>query len=158
MSLPPALDAALGALEDWPPVAALRASAIAYPLVNTLHIVGIALLFGAIVPLDLRLAGWRADALPVDRAARLLLPIAKAGLILAATAGLLLFATAARDYAASPLFRAKMVVLALAVTNALLLRRAAWRGTRTRRTRAAGVLSILLWLTVILLGRFVGYF
>lgn len=153
-----ALDATFGALEDWAPVAALRASAIAYPLVNAAHVVGVALLFGAIVPLDLRLAGWRADAIAVDRAARLLLPVAIAGLALAVAAGLLLFATAARDYAASPLFQAKMVLLGLAVANALVLRRVAWRAVQTTRVRVAGVASALSWLGVIILGRLVGYF
>src|SRR3546814_3819020 len=51
---------ALAALQNLEPVAALRASRWVYPLVNTAHIAGIALLFGAIAPLDLRLLGaWR---------------------------------------------------------------------------------------------------
>src|SRR3546814_3617112 len=45
---------ALAALQNLEPVAALRASRWVYPLVNTAHIAGIALLFGAIAPLDLR--------------------------------------------------------------------------------------------------------
>jgi hypothetical protein len=149
---------ALGNLENFRIVAALRESLLAYPLVNALHIVGIALLFGAIVPLDLRLAGWRASAGSVESLSRLLLPVAMFGFVLAACAGLLLFATDARAYSASPLFQAKIVLIVLALVNALWLRSIDWRHTATSRARVAGMASVLLWLGVILLGRLVGYF
>ncbi|HYD07884.1 MAG TPA: hypothetical protein VEC60_19270, partial [Reyranella sp.] len=126
---------------------------------NALHIVGIALLFGGIVPLDLRPAGWRRGAGPVDALARLLLPVAIFGLILAIVTGLLLFATDARAYAGSWLFRAKLVLIAAALINALALRRIDWRreGGTPRRAAWAGVASLLLWLGVIILGRLLGY-
>lgn len=150
----------LGALENLPVIVALRESTLAYPLVNALHIVGVALLFGAIVPLDLRLTGWRREAGQVDGLARLLLPVAVFGFLLAACAGLLLFATDARAYAASPLFQAKLVLITLALVNALALRVIDWRqpGPSDRRIAVAGAASILLWLAVIILGRLVGYF
>jgi hypothetical protein len=160
LSLPASLADTLGALEAMPMIAALRDSAFAYPIVNALHIIGIALLFGAIVPLDLRLAGWRQQRIPLDALAASLLPVAIFGLLLAICAGLLLFATDARSYAASPLFRAKMVVLAAAIVNALALRAADWRAPAPTgaRIKLAAVASILLWLAVILLGRMIGYF
>ena len=148
-------------VEHWPLAAELRGSTWAYPLVNAAHIVGIALLFGAIVPLDLRLAGfWQ--GVPVAPLRRVLVPMAVLGLCLAITAGALLFIAKAPDYAASGLFQAKMVVVALALINASALRLApAWRAkneTAGRWPRLAGVASIALWLTAILLGRLVGYF
>ena len=151
---------ALGALENLPIIVALRESYLAYPLVNALHIVGVALLFGAIVPLDLRLAGWRRDGGPIDALSKLLLPVAVFGFLLAAGAGLLLFATDARAYAASPLFRAKLVFIALALLNALALRAVNWRRPEPsdRRMAVAGTASMALWLAVIILGRLVGYF
>jgi hypothetical protein len=151
---------ALGALENLPAVVALRESWLAYPLVNALHIVGVALLFGAIVPLDLRLAGWRRGVGAVGPLSRLLLPVAIFGFLLAAVAGLLLFATDARAYAESALFRAKLVLIAAALANAWLLRRIDWRGTRSsdRRVAVAAAASLLLWLAVIVVGRLIGYF
>ena len=156
MSLPEAL----AALEQAPAIAALRNSTYVYPLVNAAHVIGIALLFGGIVPLDLRLAGWRREAGPVDSLARLLLPVAIFGLALAAITGLLLFATDANVYAASWLFRAKLVLIGLALANALWLRNIDWRGAEgsTRRGAWAGVASLLLWLGAIVLGRLIGYF
>ncbi len=153
------IEAALVALEQVPAIVALRNSTYVYPLINALHVVGIALLFGGIVPLDLRLAGWRRDAGPVDPLARLLLPVAIFGLILAVATGLLLFATDARAYAASWLFRAKLILIAAALLNALALRRIDWRRENTRRRGVAwaGIASLLLWLGVIIVGRLIGY-
>lgn len=150
----------LGAIENLPIIVSLRESYLAYPLVNALHIVGVALLFGAIVPLDLRLAGWRREAGRVDGLSRLLLPVAIFGFLLAACAGLLLFATDARAYAASPLFQAKLVLIAVALVNALALRATDWRRPERsdRRIAVAGAASIMLWLAVIVLGRLIGYF
>lgn len=153
------LEAALAAIEQVPAIETLRNSTYVYPLVNSLHVIGIALLFGGIVPLDLRLAGWRRDAGPIDPLARLLLPVAIFGLVLAAATGLLLFATDARAYAASWLFRAKLILIAAALLNALALRRIDWRSEArgTRQIAWAGVASLLLWLGVIIVGRLIGY-
>lgn len=155
----------LAGLEQLPLAAALRGSVWAYPLVNAAHIVGIALLFGAIVPLDLRLLG-AFGSVEAAILARVLVPVAMGGLTLAVVAGALLFITDAADYGGSRLFLAKMAVVALAVTNALLLRGVpAWRRARagtgaaiTPRLRLAGAASMGLWLAAILLGRLVGYF
>jgi len=142
----------------------LRSSVWLYPLVNTGHVVGIALLFGAIAPLDLRLIGcWKGT--PLDQLARTLIPVAIVGLVLAVSTGLLLFATRPLDYVVEPLFGIKMALLSAAVLNAVLLRRSPqWRlvsvaaGAPLRPAwRAAGILSIVLWLGVITAGRLIGY-
>ncbi|MEJ8571724.1 DUF2214 domain-containing protein [Microbaculum marinum] len=151
---------ALAGLESLPLAAALKRSVWLYPFVNTAHIVGIALLFGAIVPFDLRLLGvW--PRTNVATLARVLLPTAVAGLLLAAAAGAMLFITRAGDYLASTYFLAKMGVLALVLAVAaiatLLLRRAP-PGAVPGPVRLCAALSIGLWLVVITLGRLVGYF
>ncbi len=153
------LEGWLAALETAPGIEWLRLSSWAYAAANTLHVVGIALLFGSIVPLDLRLAGWRRGDASLAALSRLLLPIAKIGFALAALTGLLLFAADARTYAASPLFQAKLVVIAAALVNAGLLSRVDWNAPRlsNRRLAAAGGVSLLLWLTAIGLGRWIAY-
>ena len=149
----------LAAIEASPLAAGLRGSVWLYPLVNAAHIVGIALLFGAIVPLDLRLMGLF-KAIDPTMLSRLLVAVAATGLALAVAAGSLLFLTDAGDYFASNLFRFKMTVLLLALANVVLVSRLSRRpGARAAAClRVAAAASIGLWLTVIVLGRLVGYF
>ena len=151
---------ALTAIEQLPVAAALRAGRWSYAAVNASHIVGIALLFGAIVPLDLRLIGlWR--SVPIRTLARVLVPVAAAGLVLAISAGLLMFSIRAVQYAGTTVFQIKLALIFCAVANALLLRRAVeWETARDAtevapplRLRVAGLSSIALWLAVIACGR-----
>lgn len=153
------LDGWLAALEAAPIAEWMRLSSWAYPTVNTLHVIGIALLFGAIVPLDLRLIGWRGSETQLLSLSRLLLPCAIAGFLLAAASGALLFTTDARQYAASPLFQIKLASIGAALLNALMLRAVDWRAgsARPARLRFAAGLSILLWIGVIGLGRWIAY-
>ena len=152
------------ALEALPLVAGLRSSRWTYASVNASHILGIALLFGAIVPLDLRLVGcWR--SVSIKALARILVPIAAAGLVLAISAGALLFSIRAVQYAGTTLFQVKMALIACGIANALLLRWAvAWEvnshdigALPPLRLRAAGALSIALWLSVIVCGRMLAF-
>ncbi|MGE0613914.1 MAG: hypothetical protein AB7O70_16360 [Hyphomicrobiales bacterium] len=111
------------------------------------------------MPLDLRLAGfWPALALAPLR--RVLVPVAIAGLLLAAASGFLLFAAKATQYAASGWFLAKIALVLLALANAVLLRLApGWKaGGEGPWPRMAGLASIALWSGAIVLGRMVGYF
>ncbi|QIT55756.1 hypothetical protein HC341_11370 [Aquisalimonas sp. 2447] len=146
---------ALLAVEAWAPVAALRSSMLVYPLVNAGHILGVALLVGGIVPLDLRLAGlWSRTA--IDHLMPVLAQTAMAGFMLAVVSGALLFATRASEYAASPLFLGKLLLIVLAGLNAAwFLRRAGGTGGAAR---ASAIGSMILWIGVLLLGRLVGYF
>lgn len=161
------LTEALASLEGSALATSLRGSTWLYPLVNAAHIVGIALLFGAIAPLDLRLMGaW--SGIPLGVLSRVLVPVAATGLSLAAIAGSLLFMTKASEYVASGFFQAKMLVLALGVANAFTFH--FLRRPRARRAsgpeplpsvalqRLHGATSLTIWLSVIVLGRLIGYF
>jgi len=164
MDLGATLLEALTALQNMALPSALRVSRWVYPVVNASHILGLALLFGAILPLDLRLLGfWR--KMPIKPLARVLIPVAVSGLMISVTTGLLLFSVGAAKYAATPLFQVKLLLLLAAVVNALLLRRAAdWTlalvpemPVNSARLQLAGGLSIALWLAVIFCGRFLAY-
>ena len=140
----------------------LRASEWLYPLVNTLHIVGIAMLIGPIVILDWRLL--RRHAAPaVSVLAAVLLPAARGGFALAAFAGLLLFVARPLDYAFNTLFQLKLGFIGLALLNIAWLHRSpAWRIAVARnrsdwRVRVACGVSLLCWLVALGLGRLVGY-
>jgi hypothetical protein len=155
---------ALAALQDWAPAAWLRHARWTYAAVNAAHIAGIALLFGSIVALDLRLIGWR-RSIPIRDLARVLLPVAVAGFCLAVTAGFFLFSVRAAEYAGLKLFWLKLALIGCALANAWLLHRAAqWEAAQVvvgvappRRLRLAGALSISLWLSVIVCGRMLAF-
>ena len=94
------LEQSLAFVEELAAVSALRNSTFLYPLVNAGHILGVSILVGGIVPLDLRLLGlWR--HYPVMVFVDVLRVTAAIGLGLAVVCGALLFATAAVDYAGS---------------------------------------------------------
>lgn len=155
------MESALLALEGLALAKALRASAWLYPLVNAGHIFGIALLLGAIVPLDLRLLGaWRSQ--PVMPLWSVLAPTAACGLALAVSCGGLLFITRATEYAASAPFLAKLGFVAVGAGNAAWLRFASgdpsrWRAGVPRQARVAAGISLAAWPTAMVLGRWIGY-
>lgn len=161
-------------LEGWVSLAAavesnvlatwLRSSAWGYPAVETLHISGLALLFGAAVAFDLRLLG-AARLLPVEGVARFLLPLARFGFGVAVFSGLVLFMMQARTFGVMPLFFVKMAAVAIAVANTMIFHRGIFRsvdrwspGSRTpRRARVAAVVSLVCWTVALVCGRFLAY-
>jgi hypothetical protein len=157
------MDAVLAAVGSSGVAEALRASRLAYPLVNATHILGIGLLIGSIAALDARILGYRRSVALGD-VARLLLPVTISGLVLAVTAGALMFTVKPQDYAANPVFLTKLGLVALAVANALSLRlRPAWRavfagGPVTPGLRLSAALSLVLWLAVLVAGRMIAFF
>jgi hypothetical protein len=128
----------------------------AYPALEVLHLVGIALLLGNLVLLELRVLG-AAPALPLPALARAALAVALAGFGLAATSGLLMFASQPLELLANRVFTLKMLLLLTAGSNA------AWfhgRGSLQRLdglARAQALLSLGLWLAVLTCGRFIAY-
>jgi hypothetical protein len=150
-------------LDAW--VALIEASALGraarggdwlYPLANLAHLLGLVLLVGGIGIVDLRLAGvFR--ALPLPALSRALTPLALGGLVLLGASGAVLFAADARSLAHSVQFRAKLVLIALALANAGLFR-LWWRGGEPGRgLRAMALLSLAAWLAVATLGRLIAY-
>jgi hypothetical protein len=134
----------------------LAEHAWAYPALEVLHIVGLALLLGNLVLLELRVWG-AAPALPLQPLARLALPLVLAGFAACAASGLLLFATRPAELLGNGAFVLKMGLLMAAGSNA------AWfhaRGSLARGdawARAQSALSLGLWLAVIASGRWIAY-
>jgi len=137
-------------------LAELKAHAWAYPALEIVHIVGIALLLGNLVLLELRVFG-RGAALPVADLARLSLALALAGFSMAAVSGLLMFASQPAELLSNRAFTLKIMLLLLAGCNA------AWFHARASLTRldalarAQMFFSTLIWLAVIACGRWIAY-
>jgi hypothetical protein len=136
--------------------AALKSSVWAYPALEVLHICGIAMLLGNLVLLEMRVFG-RGAGLDVKALARLSLGIAGIGFSLAAATGLLMFASQAAEFLTNRAFTLKMVLLMLAGCNA------AWFHGRASLEKLDGVarlqmvLSSLIWLAVVVCGRWIAY-
>lgn len=149
----------LTALQGSELALALRFSRWGYAAVNTAHVLGIALLVGAIMPLDLCLLGaWPG----CDRRilVRVLAPMAAGGLILAIMTGLPLFAVRAGDYADLTLFRIKLGLIVIGLFSAFLLHAAHGFLLETaseRRLRIAAILSIFCWLGALVAGRLIAF-
>ena len=150
------LTGALVALEQWAPVVWLKTSDYAYPALETLHIVGIALVFGTLWIVDLAILG-RLRGLDVQLLAKRVLPWTLAGFLLAALSGLTMFVTAVGDLIANPAFVLKMTLLFVAATNAGILHARGPIDGGDRLTRIQAVLSVLIWLAVIACGRWIAY-
>ena len=148
-------------LQNLPPFTDLRSSAYVYPVVLALHLSAISLFGAMIVATDLRLLGWALrDGSIADVIGRLRWP-KRIGFLLAATCGFLLFSSKAEEYYYNPYFRAKISLLVLVAVHALVFRKSVYREADldlppTRAKLAAG-LSILLWLSILCAGRYIGY-
>ena len=135
---------------------ALQSHAWAYPALEIVHIVGIALLVGNLVLLELRVFG-RGATLPVAELARLSLTLSLCGFAMVAASGLLMFATQPQELLANRAFTLKMGLILLAAGNAVAFH---VRGSLQRLDTTARALmldSTGLWLAVITCGRWIAY-
>jgi hypothetical protein len=127
-----------------------------YPALECLHIVGIALLLGNLLLLELRVWG-RGRALDIHALARLALPLSAAGFGLLALSGLTMFAAAPAELLANRMFVVKMGLVTLAGLNAAAFHARGGLMRVDSIARAQTLLSLGLWLTVIICGRWIAY-
>jgi hypothetical protein len=148
----------LETIGSWPGAVWLRQSATAYLFVNAAHILGIGLLLGSIVPLDLRLLGLF-RRFPVDVLRSFLVRNAAAGLTLAIVTGSWLFSVKPAEYFANEAFRWKVVLLTTAIVNVVFQHWGANVGAFevTRATRVRAALSLSLWVSALIAGRWIGF-
>ena len=136
-----------------------------YGVYNLGHILGISLLFGSIVVLDLRLLGlWR--GIRLSTIATPVVPVATLGFSAAAISGICMISTNATDYLGNPFLYIKFPAIALGLLNVIVLKlMPAWRHRQARepsrreqiQLAVAGGASLLCWLTAIAAGRMIGY-
>ena len=135
-----------------------------FQLLVGLHILGLALSVGMLLWFDLRLVGVALTSSAVSRVYRRLIPWAVGGFLVMLVTGSLLFIGFASKAYQSPFF-IKMSALALAGVNALIYHLVTERGGQAwdgdprppATARAAGIISLALWATVILCGRIMAY-
>lgn len=131
-----------------------------WPLSETIHFIGLCLLFGVAGALDLRLLGV-AKAIPVRRLTSLI-PVAVIGMILNTITGALFFIGAPFQYVHNYPFWLKVLSIVLAGINVMIFE---WSGTSREvnaigpggsapvRAKATAAASLILWISVIWWGR-----
>lgn len=144
----------------------IRESEWLFPLIESAHVLAIALLVGTVAILDLRLLGFMLSKEPVSDIAEQVLPWTWAGFAVMFTSGFLLFWAEAVKCYGNPAFRLKMLFMVLAGLNPLIFHSTIYRSVgdwntapvTPARARMAAVLSLTLWTGIIVTGRMVAYF
>jgi hypothetical protein len=140
----------------------LRRFQIAYLLTNAAHIISVGLVLGAIITLDLRILGLFRQY-PIGTLGPPLLRVAAAGLAFAILTGLMLFSVRPIAYIHNTAFLIKVGIVGLGIANALLLnhnrhwRLALMNREPHRRVQLSAFLSMALWVSAIIAGRWIGF-
>jgi hypothetical protein len=143
----------------------IRDSLYAFPLLESVHVIGLALVFGTIAILDLRLLGVASTNRAVSRILADVLTWTWLAFAVTAATGGLMFITNAVVYFNNTFFRAKMILLVLAGLNMpvfeLTARKtmAQWDSDRAAPPigRAIATISLVIWVGVIVTGRVIGF-
>jgi hypothetical protein len=135
-----------------------------FPLIESLHVITMAIVAGTIFIVDTRLIGLTSMKLAFSHVSGRLLPWTWGAFACSAVTGTLMFMSNATGYYTNVPFRVKMGLLVLAGINmayfqAVTFRSvSAWdRGRPPASARLAGVISVCLWCAVIGFGRWIGF-
>jgi hypothetical protein len=137
----------------------------AFPIIEGIHLIGLAMAVGLLMLVDLRLMGVFLTHVPPRQLHRELLPYVLAGFGVIVLAGVLLLSSEATTVFASPPWPFKLAFIILGAFNALyfefiISRRPAAlpaTGPLPASVRSAGAISFFLWVLVIICGRLIPY-
>jgi hypothetical protein len=143
----------------------LRDSLYAEPIVETLHVLTLTVLFGFAILLDLRLLGVSMRRRPASEVLDQLSPWLIASLIVLIVTGVLLFCGDPVAFYNSIFFKVKMWMLLAAVLNVLIFNATVGRKIKQweldynppGRAKVAAVISLVLWVAIIATGRAIAY-
>lgn len=143
----------------------IRTSDFLFPLLESLHVLGVALVFGTILIVDARLMGWGSRGQPAAAVLKQSVRWTWIGFMTALVTGGLLFLSDATTYVFNAPFQIKMSLLLLAGINmiifeAVLVRSIAQWDREVGipwRIRLSGALSLTFWTSIVAFGRFIGF-
>ena len=162
----------MSAFQIWLHKTLLKGTAVAafmqtdwgWPTIESVHFVGLTLLFGTIAVWDFRLLGM-AKRIPIAEFHRLV-PFGVLGFAINASSGSMFLMTEPNQYVYNPAFQFKMLLLGLAGLNVLVFYTTAFRrlvalapGVETpRMVRMFGAVSLVCWIGVIVCGRLITFY
>ena len=151
-------------LQELPFATAVSESTWMFPLFETVHVMALTLVVGSVAMMDLRLLGIGSRDRSISELTRSVLPWTWSAFAVAAICGLLLFSSKAVAYYDNIPFRIKVACLLFAAVNMLVFHFvtardiAVWDSGRTPvSARAAGVVSLSLWVVIVATGRWIGF-
>ena len=150
-------DALLRSLEATGFATAIRESEALFPWVESFHVLAITLVVGSIAIVDLRLMSLASRDRTIVRLASEVLPCTWTAFGVAALTGALLFSSNALTYAHNSYFQAKLATLVLAGVNMAVFHLLVGQAADSRGARIAGAVSLLLWICVVVFGRWTGF-
>ena len=145
----------------------LRESELAFPLTEAIHLLGLAISVGTIMWVDLRLLGVAMRGERVRDLVARLEPWAIGGFVVMFLSGFLLFLGKPDNYYGTTPFKIKMLLLPLAGLNVLFFHKTVYpnavhwdkeAAALPWQARFVGLTSMLLWIVIIVLGRWTAYF
>ena len=144
-----------------PLLSAMRNSPWFFPLIASIHLMGLALIGGALLVVDLRLLGLGLRHQPVAQVARDAERWLLVSLLVLLPTGLLQFMCfAATKYYYLTAFWVKMAALSLALVFTFVVRRKVAMADETRInpvwSKLVALVSLSLWSTVAIAGRLIG--
>ena len=143
------------------PLIAMRGSPWLFPVIATIHLMGLSVIGGAVLLVDLRLLGLGLRRQPVAELAQDAERWLLGGLLVMISTGILLFMCFATKYYYLTFFWVKMAALFLVIIFTVSVRRRMAMADETRMDSARGklvaVVSLSLWTTVALGGRYIGF-
>ena len=151
------------ALQETAPATAFRESALVYPIVLSLHLTCIAIFGGMILITNLRILGLVLHSTPVSRLYLALRPWKRLGFCIMVFCGLLLAGSEADKYYPNPIFWTKVTFIGLVLIHYLMFRGAVYSNPKamdsgiSSMAKTAAVTSIVLWLSIMSLGRWIAY-
>jgi hypothetical protein len=136
-----------------------------FPLLESFHVLSSTFIVGSILMVDLRLLNLAGTRYPVTRIIREVIPWTYAASAVSVLTGIGMFITRASRYAEIPAFQIKMTLLVLAAVNMAIFHLVSARrisnwdtaSSTTAAARFAGGCSLLLWIGIMLSGRWVGH-
>lgn len=148
------------AVAEW-----MRSSLKAMPFVEAAHVLAAAAVFGTILIVDLRLIGFPNTRRSFKLLEHELLRITWGAFVLAVVSGALMFAANAVTYYGNTAFRLKMLALLLAGINMAVFQLVTYRSVDNwdknkpppGAARFAGAASIVIWIAVIFVARWIGF-
>jgi len=157
--------ALIEAVQASAPAQWMRTSLAAMPVIEAIHVLAGATVFGTILIVDLRLLGIPDTRRPVTRVCSEMLRITWIAFCVSLICGALMFSANAHTYVGNTAFRLKMLALLGAGVNMALFHGITFRNVGAwdqnapvpLAGRIAGATSILLWVCVIFLARWIGF-